>query len=185
MNAQLKSILTSALLLLFYSASGQSNSTDSLASLDWMIGKWNIQATEEASDGASFKESGFQECSWVLNNRVIRCERFVLRLESSGRYAQGPQSRSSIVYVTFNKNEQHFELIRIRPSGSSSNIYKKKDEFSLESEWSFMHPGLGFELFINSSFSRVNNNYIKEVDLLKNSDGTFTERYESKIERIE
>ena len=185
MNSPLKLFLTLVSLLLSYSILGQVSSTESISSLDWMIGKWNIIATEKVSDGGSFRESGFQECSWVLNNKVIRCDRFVLRLESSGRYAKGPKSRSSITYVMFNKNKQNFELIRIRSNGSSSHIYKKKDDYSLESEWSFIHPELGFELFINSSFSRINNDYIKEVEILKNSEGTFTERYESKIERIE
>lgn len=171
--------------LLSSSASSQEYDTDSIASIEWMVGKWSIEAGEVGSDNSAFRESGFLDCSRVLNNRIIRCERYVTRTEMSGRYTNLSKSGSSIYYFTYNQKGSHYDLIRIGPSGTRTTSYRKKDQWTLKANSSFDHPTLGFKMFNDISLTRESDNLMIRVESLKNSDGTFTERYEAKMRRIE
>lgn len=164
--------------------SSQEYDTDSIASIGWMVGKWNIEASENDSDDSAYKERGFLDCSWVLNGRVIRCDEYVTRTELKGRYADLSKTNSSIYYFTYNKTEAHYELTRIGVSGTRTVAYSKKDH-SLNASWSFVHSTLGFKMFIDISLTMENENSMVRVENLKNSDETFTERYEAKMTRIE
>ncbi len=171
--------------LLGSSASSQVYNTDSIASIGWMVGKWSVEAGEVGSDDSAFKESGFLDCYRVLNNRIIRCERYVNRTEMSGRYTNLSRSRSSIYYFTYNEKESHFDLIRIGPNGTRTTSYRKKDQWTLKAASSFDHPTLGFKMFNDISLTRESDDLVIRVESLRNSDGTFTERYEAKMRRIE
>ncbi len=171
--------------LLSYSVYGQNNSNEGISSLSWMIGKWSVSATEEASDNASFKETGFQECSWVLNKRAIRCENYIRRIESSGRYAKSSQTRSYIYYMTYDKKGKHFVQTWIRSSGPNTHDFRTKEDGSLYGEWSFIHPSLGYKMLINSTIFKMDENHFRVLELLKNEEGTFDEKYEGIATRIE
>ncbi len=171
--------------LLSSAASGQEYNTDSIASIGWMVGKWSVEAGEVDSDDSAFKESGFLDCSWVLNGRVIRCERFVARTELIGRYTNLSKSRTSIYYFTYNKEGGHFDLTRIGPNGTRTKPYTRKDKWTLKASSSFVHPTFNFEMSNDISVIRESDDLMVRIESLTNSDGTFTERYEAKMRRIE
>ncbi len=177
--------IASYLLFNLLSSSASSQDTDSIASIGWMVGKWSVEAGEVDSDDSAFKESGFLECTRVLNNRIIRCERYVTRSEMRGRYTNLSKSRSSIYYFIYNKNASQFDLIRIGPNGTRTTSYRKEDQWTLKANSSFDHPTLGFKMFNDISLTRESDDLMIRVESLKNSDGTFTERYEAKMRRIE
>ncbi len=171
--------------LLSASASSQNYDTDSIASIGWMVGKWTVEAGELGSDDSAFKENGFLECSWVLNKRVISCERYVTRTEMTGRYTNLSKSGSSIYYFTYNEKAAKFDLIRIRPSGTRTTSYEKDNQGTLKAASSFDHPTLGFKMFNDISLRKESDDLMIRVESLKNSDATFTERYEAIMRRIE
>lgn len=182
----MKHILYSVLFcLICLSALGQKANSDSIASLDWMIGKWSVEAIEEDSDNSTYKESGFIECKWELKKTVIKCSRYVSRSESKGRYANLAKAHSSIFYMIYNSDKQQFEQIRISKNGTRTQLYKKEGLWNLRSKSSFIHPSFGYKMSNNISLKRINKDLIVLLEDLKNEDGSFTERYESTRRRIE
>lgn len=165
------------------SLQGQNVTRDSISSLAWMIGKWDISATLEASDGNSTKESGFRECSWVLGNRVIRCDGNLRNEEST--YSNGTHFRSVITYIAYDKTKEHYKVTWIRSNGNHTTVtFKKKNDSVLSSEFTYTPPSLGFDMRINSTISRIDADHITELELLENEDKSFTERFELRAIRI-
>ncbi len=162
---------------------GQNPTRDSISSLAWMIGKWDTAATLEASDGNSTKESGFRECSWVLGNRVIRCDGYLRNEDST--YSNGTAFRSVITYIAYDKAKEHYKVTWIRSDGNHTTVtFKKKNESVLYSAFTYTPPSLGFDMRINSTISRIDADHITELELLENEDKSFTERFELRATRI-
>ena len=112
---------------------GQNLTRDSISSLSWMIGKWDISATMEASDSSFTKEYGFRECSWVLGNRVIRCDGYLRNEEST--YSNGTNKRSVITYIAYDKAKEDYKVTWIRSNGNHTTVtFKKKNDSVLYSE---------------------------------------------------
>lgn len=165
------------------SLQGQNPTIDSISSLAWMIGKWNTSATLEASDGNSTKESGFRECSWVLGNRVIRCEGHLRNEEST--YSNGTPFRSVITYIAYDKAKKHYKVTWIRSDGNHTTVtFKKKNDSVLSSAFTYTPPSLGFDMRINSTISGIDADHITELELLENEDRSFTERFELRATRV-
>lgn len=184
MMKKLCSTLTS--FLVCYSLFGQTATAENIQALDWLIGKWSLVATETATDNAAFKEVGFQTCSWALHGQAIRCDMDVHRVESSGRYAKGPSTRSLISYFIYNKKENHYEQIYIRPNGSRTTIWKAEGEATtLTSKLVIKHPTLGMKMTIDGTISRQDDLSIRRVEIINSEDGSLKERYESHAIRLE
>lgn len=183
----MKKITISFLILsssLCFSVWGQETSDDSISSIEWMIGKWEVSATLEASDGSSTKESGFRDCSWVAKKRVIRCDCNLRNVDST--YSNGSKYRSVITYITYNKAEKHYKVTWIRADGNHTNVvFNKRDDSVLYSEFTYEPPSLGFDMLINTTISRIDADHITELEILKNEENNFSERFELKATRIE
>lgn len=165
------------------SLQGQSIANDSISSLEWMIGKWDISATLETSDSNSTKEYGFRECSWVLGNRVIRCDGYLRNEEST--YSNGTNYRSVITYIAYDRKKDDYKVTWIRSDGNHTTVtFKKRNDSVLYSEFTYTPPSLGFDMRINSTLSRIDADHITELELLENEDKSFTERFELRATRI-
>lgn len=172
-------------ILISSTGSSQTYDTDSIASIGWIVGKWYVEASEVDSDDSAYKESGFLECSWVLNGRVIRCDEYVSRSELKGRYVDLAKSNSWIYYFTYNKKGAHFDLTRIGTSGARTRPYAKKDSRTLKASSSFVHPDFGFKMTNDITVRKESEDLMVRIESLSNPDGTFTELYESRMRRIE
>lgn len=175
------------LLLLISNYSANAIGQNSIKDFDWIVGKWNITATEQASNGNSFTEVGYLECSWVLNKRVIRMNWYVQRIKAKGRYAKGAKRRSLVSYLVYNSKKKHFKLIYIRSSRSDSYVFNAtKAGVELKSNPStFYEPDLGFKLSLVSTITKLDQDHFTELEILNQVGGSFKERYELKATRLE
>lgn len=169
--------------LLCFQVWGQ-QATDSISSLEWMIGKWNISAVLEDSEGLTVTESGFRECSWVLGNRVIRCDSYLRNEELVDSTKK--QFRFLITYISYNKSKNHYKVTWIRTNGNhTSVVFEKKNAWTLYSEYTYKPPSLGFDMLIKDTISKTDSNHFTYLEILENADNSFRERFELKATRLE
>ena len=176
-----RSILFFSGILLLSATYGQNNS---IQSISWVIGKWHIEAIEEASDGSSFQEKGYCECSWVLKNTVIRCDRYMKRVEASGRY-QKDITRESIMYYQFNPETNTIEVMKVGTLGSRTSVYEmEKDGELLKATIIMIHPSLKISMTIDSTIEKLDANRFQEKELIEFADSSGSEVYASIAIRV-
>jgi len=178
-------MINKVILLLFFSTLislptfGQQSPADSIASLQWIIGKWNVVATLEDSEGGLVEESGFEECSWVLGNRIIRCESYLRKAQAAD---SSKQFRSVISYIAYDKASNRFKVTWIRSNGNHTNVdFEKKDSETLYSEFIYNPPSLGMDMLIKNT----HHNHFIALEILNSQESEFSERFELKAVRIE